>query len=278
MLANSLGKPAICFITGPNCPYVKSDMPQSPPKPPSPDAELVARIEAHVATTDKRISLLDYDGQIIWVKQQEKLSLKRRLQKGEAHAAFVAERDALQRLQKAGVPVPVIVAESDDYFATIDGGPSLKHLLRGHLGPSESHLDAYGAAGKQLALMHKMHLSHGRPSIKDMCWKDGRITFLDFERFHTKRNTPKGHMQDLVMMVFSAYAVTGRDCAEIDALIKGYRTNDAANHWQAAAKWCTGKRWVDTLTKPVQWRGAGKALEFKAIPLTLNAFTHGDRS
>ena len=166
----------------------------------------------------------------------------------------------------------MVVSEGPDYFAITDSGPTLKQLLQGLHGPSIAHLAAYKAAGKQLALLHKQRLSHGRPSVKDICWQDGRITFLDFERFHDKRNTPKGHMQDLVMMVFSAYAVMGRDCPEIDALITGYRGHDPAEIWQAGTKWCAKMGWVDMLTKPVQWRGEGKALEFKAIPLTLRAF------
>lgn len=239
----------------------------------TPDAELLARIISHVATTDQRVSRLQHDGQTIWIKKQERLSLRMRLQKGNAHSAFAAERDALHLLQKAGVPVPVIVAEGEGYFATADCGLPIKWLLLDYDGPSMRHMDAYAAAGKQLALMHQQHLSHGRPSVKDICWKDGRITFLDFERFHEKRNTPKGHMQDLVMLVFSAYAVTGRDCPEVDALIKGYRAHDPDGIWQAAALWCNRMRWIDYLTKPIQWRGDGKANDFKAIPLAIRAFT-----
>lgn len=267
-----LGKATICCITARKYTYERGSMSEKPTIPDAPDARLAALITAHVAATDRRVSMLEYQGQTIWVKKLEKLSLRMRLQKGDPSAAFLAERTALHRLQAAGVPVPRIVAEGPDYIAITDSGPSLKRLLLGLHGPSITHLDAFEAAGKQLALMHKQQLSHGRPSVKDICWKDGRITFLDFERFHDKRNTPKGHMQDLVMMVFSAYAITGRDCPEIEALITGYRCDDPADIWQAAAKWCAQKGWVDILTKPVQWRGAGKALEFKAIPLTIRAF------
>lgn len=236
-------------------------------------ATQLARIKAHAKATDQRISQLELGGQIIWVKKQENLSLRMRLQKGDAGTTFRAERAALHRLQAAGVPVPVVLAEGPDYIATLDSGLSLHLMLRGPLETLNERIAAFGMAGAALAKMHKQHLSHGRPSIKDICWQDGRITFLDFERFHEKRNTPKGHMQDLVMMVFSAYAVSGRDCPEIDALIKGYRENDPAGIWKMAAKWCGKMGWADILTKPVQWRKAGKAREFKAIPLTIKAFT-----
>lgn len=270
--SNCLGNPTICFITGPKYPYVMSNMPKNRITPPTADAALLAIIERHVATTKRRVSMIENNGRTIWIKKQENLSLRMRLQKGNARQAFMAERDGMHRLHQAGVPVPEIVAEGPDYFATADCGPPLKYLLLGILGSTTGHTEAFEAAGKQLALMHAKHLSHGRPSIKDICWQDGRITFLDFERFHNKRNTPKGHMQDLVMMVFSTYAVTGRDSPEVDALIKGYRDHDPASILQAAVRWCAKMRWIDYLTKPIQWRKPGKAVEFKAIPLTLNAF------
>jgi hypothetical protein len=105
-----------------------------------------------------------------------------------------------------------------------------------------------------------------------MCWGDGKITFLDFERYHEKRNTPHGHMQDLFMMVFSAYAVTNAQSPEIDALIASYQRHDPAGIWQHCQTWSRKMRWIDIATKPLQWRKPGRSREFKAIPLTLRAF------
>jgi len=265
-------KRLVCFVLDGKHPYVDGNMSQNPIPPPKTDAALLAAIAAHVAATDKRISRFEHDGQIIWIKRQEKLSLRMRLQKGDAQTAFRAERAALHRLQTAGVPVPKILLEGPDFIATADSGPTLQYLLQAQSGTVGQRATAFAAAGAQLAAMHASHLSHGRPSVKDICWDNGQITFLDFERFHAKRNTPKGHAHDLIMMVFSAYAITGCDCPEIDAAINGYRKNDPDLIWERAARWCHKMRWVDIATKPVQWRGPGKAREFKAIPLTLTAF------
>ena len=236
------------------------------------DVDLLAMILRHVERIDQRISSFEHKGQIIWVKKQERHTLRMRLQKGDAHSAFQAELDAYQQLKTADVPVPKVLAYGDSFIATADSGLSLHNMLLGEMEPQPIRIVAFRMAGEQLALMHKQQLSHGRPSIKDICWQDGHITFLDFERFSEKRHTAKGHMQDLVMMVFSAYSVSGRDCPEIDAMIKAYRENDPAGIWEMAAKWCAKKGWVDLVTKPIQWRGAGKAREFKAIPVTLKAF------
>lgn len=249
-------------------------MDQRPPIP-APDAALFAAVSAHVAATKARVSPMTYQGQTIWVKQRENLSLKMRLQKGSATAAFQAERAALRQLQAADVPVPAILAEGPDWFATADSGPSLKHLLYWQEGSLDSRKKTFAAAGHALAAMHAQHLSHGRPSIKDICWLDGRITFLDFERFHTKRNTPKGHAQDLVMFVFSAFVMTHGKSPEIDAAIEAYRANDPAHIWETAQAWCRKMRWLDFATKPVQWFDNGKNREFRAIPLTFAAFATG---
>ncbi len=265
---------AVCFVLGGKHTYIVGSMSQNPIAPSQPDAALLAAVTAHIAATDQRVSRFEHDGQIIWIKRQEKLSLRMRLQKGNAQTAFKAERTALHTLQTAGIPVPDILAEGPDFIATADSGPSLQYLLMAQSGTPSERAKAFKAAGEQLATMHAAHLSHGRPSIKDICWKNDHITFLDFERFHAKRNTPKGHMQDLIMLVFSAYAVTGRDCPEITGAIEGYRANDPDHIWERAARWCHKMRWVDFVTKPIQWRRAGKAREFKAIPLTLNAFSN----
>jgi len=242
---------------------------------PAPDAALEAQIIAHVAMTDKRISRITHQGRVIWVKRRENPGLVRRLQKGDPIIAFAAERAAMQTLRAAGVRVPEIVAEGVDFFASADSGVTLNLILVSQTEPLAQRVKAFTAAGVALARMHAAHLSHGRPSIKDICWQDGRITFLDFERYAAKRNTAKGHREDLILMVASAYSVTNRNGPEIEALMAGYRAHDPAGIWQSAEIWCHRMRWLIWATKPFQWRGAGKSRDFKAVPLTLAAFGVG---
>jgi len=242
---------------------------------PAPDADLEAHVAAHVAATDKRISRITHQGQVVWIKQREKPGLVLRLQKGDPAVAFAAERAAMQQLRTAGVPVPKILAQGEDFFATADCGAPLDYILRTLSGTVEERTLAFAAAGAALAAIHAAQLSHGRPSIKDICWQDGRITFLDFERFAAKRNSAKGHREDLILMISSAYSVTNQTGPEIDALMAGYRAHDPAGIWQSAETWCRKMRWLIWATKPFQWRRAGKSREFKAVPLTLAAFGVG---
>ncbi len=246
-------------------------MPENMPPAPS-DQALLDRITAHARRTDQRVSRIEHQGQSIWIKTPEKPGLRMWLQKGNADRAFAAERAALRTLQAAKAPVPEILCNSPDCIATRDSGLSLQYLIQSQHPPESDRIAAFASAGRELAKLHGRGFSHGRPAIKDMCWQNQRITFLDFERYHDKRNTPKGHMQDLIIMVFSAYAIAGKNCPEIEAMIAAYRQHDSAGIWQKAARWCGKMGWVDLLTKPVQWRKPGRGREFKAIPLTLKAF------
>jgi tRNA A-37 threonylcarbamoyl transferase component Bud32 len=196
-----------------------------------------------------------------------------RLQKGNPRHAFKAERAALKTLHALGAPVPPVLAEDTDFFVMPDRGPSLRDLLRKPVAAPSERARAFTAAARGLAGLHAKGLSHGRPSIKDICWDGRAATFLDVERYAEHRNTRRGHVQDLVILVFSAFAETGRPCPETEALIEGYRAADPGGIWQGAAQLCRRLGWLGPLSWPVrQLRGAR---EFKAIPLTLDAFGAG---
>ncbi len=76
------------------------------------DPRLTQKAQACTA----RVSKLEHQGQFYWVKREEKLSLRLRLQKGASASAFERERAALHQLAKLRAPVPAIVAEGPDFF------------------------------------------------------------------------------------------------------------------------------------------------------------------
>ncbi|MGB0958818.1 MAG: hypothetical protein ACPGVK_01095 [Halocynthiibacter sp.] len=229
-------------------------------------------IRSQVDATDARVTRLEFNSRVIWLKQPEQLNLRFRLQKGDSTRAFNAERTALKTLKSHGVPIPQIIAEGPDFIALGDSGTPLNQIIGNEDYSKAERIEIFTKAGQALAMLHQKGLSHGRPALKDLCWDGQQITFLDFERFSEKRNTPHGHAQDVVMFVFNTYAVAGRDCAELTAAIAAYRSHDTMGIWSRAQKWCANKGWINWLTKPIQMRRAGKAKEFKAIPLTLQLF------
>jgi len=234
------------------------------------DDDLIQCLRTALATNPGRVQSVCHQGRFVWVKRRETLSPLRRLQKGDPAAAFEAERRALYQWRDLRAPAPEILAEGPDFIALADSGTPLSTLLH------QAHADrltAFAAAGQALADLHTRHISHGRPSLRDICWDGGRITFLDLERYSVARNTPRGHAMDLVMFVFNGLAVGRGMTPELQTAIDAYRGHDVGGIWQRARAWCRGKRWIDWATKPIQLRGEGKSLEFKAIPLTLDVFS-----
>lgn len=230
--------------------------------------KLIACLRAALSENPARVQRVAYLDQFIWVKRRETLSPLRRLQKGNAAAAFESERRALHEWHRLQAPAPVILAEADDFIALADSGTPLSSLMS----VADGNVMAFEAAGRALAALHGQHLSHGRPSLKDICWDGTRITFRDLERYAHRRNTPGGHAQDVVMFVFNGLVIGRGLSPQMQAAIDSYRANDTAGIWAVAQVWCRGKRWVDWITRPVQRRRPGKANEFKAIPLTLATF------
>jgi hypothetical protein len=230
------------------------------------------RFDAAIAETPGRIGRFSVDGVTYWIKRVDKPNLINRLQKGPPLAAFNADLAAVKALAARGVGVPQIVGEGPGLFVTRDAGPTLSGMLRDQSGPVAERVAAFSAAGAALAGLHATGISHGRPVLRDLCWQDGQITFLDFENHRPDRNQPKHFRQDLIIFVLSCYAEQRRELPEIAAAKQAYRSQDALGIWQMAADWLRNKRWLDIVTKPVQWRADPHAREYKSIPITLRAF------
>ncbi|MCT8159843.1 phosphotransferase [Pseudoruegeria sp. SHC-113] len=234
---------------------------------------LQAAVQSHLAHSKARVARIDVDGEVIWVKRKQPERLRRRLTKGDSAKAFEAERSALHELADKGAPVPKILCEGADFMALSDSGISLHEMLRKEARGQEERVQAYAEAARALAALHGKGLSHGRPAPRDICWKDGRITFLDLERYAPSRNTVKGHRNDLVIFLYNVFATVGRDCPEAHAAAESYRAQDPGGIWQAAEGLCSRLRWVAPLSRPLQMRAGKKSWEFKAIPLTLDLFS-----
>jgi tRNA A-37 threonylcarbamoyl transferase component Bud32 len=237
--------------------------------PVSPD--LVAEVRRAISGAPRRVRRVQIGPTAYWVKQRETLPWRLRLQKGDPARAFEAERAALHVLAATDLPVTPIVAEGPDFFATADQGTTLDRMLRDDTGPEADRIAAFAAAGRGLAAFHAQGRSHGRPSIRDICWDGSRVTFIDLERYRPRRNHATGHAQDLIMFVLSAYTAAGDERAEIDAACAAYRDAAPGEIWPLAQRWCRRLRWIGVLTRPLQ-RHPGRHAEFRAIPLTLRRF------
>ncbi len=236
--------------------------------------DLAVEVGRAIDGATRRVRRVEIGHAAYWVKQRERLGLRLRLQKGDPARAFDAERTALHTLAGRGLPVAEIVAEGPDFFATADQGATLNRLLADDAVPEAERIAAFAAAGRGLAAFHRQGLSHGRPSIRDICWDGSSVTFIDLERYRPRRNRPSGHAQDLIMFVLSAYTAAGEERPEIDAACDAYREAAPPGIWPLAQKWCRRLRWIGALTRPLQ-RDPGRHAEFRAIPPTLRRFGAG---
>ena len=181
-----------------------------------------------------RIERVSHEGRDVWVKRAETLQGLHRVLKGDPRSGFEREKAALQSMQGRGLPVPDLVASGDGYFATEAVGENLLALMRREGQSSPAFHRALGAGAAALARLHGAGVSHGRPNLKDICWKNGDVRFIDFERASPSRNTAKGHATDLLLFVYNTMAETGGNSSEAEIAITAYRENDTAGIWPLA--------------------------------------------
>lgn len=183
-----------------------------------------------------RIERTVVSGQPGWVKRAEHVGLRLRLQKGDPRRLFESERRAYLSLQDAHLPFPKVLASGPDHFVLADAGPTVRSLLRA-AGPQDPGARAaLVAAAEALARLHGAGYSHGRPNLCDICWQDGRITFIDLEKYRVTQNTRAGHIRDLLIFFFDLCAETGAVDAAVLAARDAYCRQDAQGIWAGAVQ------------------------------------------
>lgn len=234
---------------------------------PSIDPELAAKIAAGTG----RVERIEHAGKVIWVKRPEVLRGKLRLYKGDPQRAFKAEREALIDLSDKGLPVAKLVAYGDDFFAIENAGKPLKTMLRLEDHPKAARIAVMEEAARALAQLHLAGVSHGRPNLKDILWQSGDVCFIDFERASPKRNTSKGHAEDVILFFFSAFAEIEGDYAAIDAAQKAYVAAGGGEFWKTAVTKMSKLRWAYWVSRlAVPFLGQGR--DFQAIKPTFDYF------
>jgi tRNA A-37 threonylcarbamoyl transferase component Bud32 len=237
---------------------------------------MIDALQARVRGLDPagpHIRRIEVGGQAFWVKRAERPTLRMRVQKGSPARAFAAERQALRELNAAGAPVPPLCLEGADFVVVPDCGVVVATVLRSDPDPLV-RAAALFEAGRALGRLHGLGFSHGRPSPKDMCLMDGTVTLIDFERYRTRLNRPRGHARDLVVFAFNVLVNALDDGPEVADALAGYRETAPDTIWPLAQAMARRMAWADWLTRPVQ-RLEGRAREFKAIPRTRALFLDG---
>lgn len=254
------------------CPAALPDAGPVAPRDAAAGAAAVAAAvaEARARSGRSRVGRVTIGGREHWVKWQEVLTGRLRLQKGDPARGFARERAAFAALSGCGLPVPELAASGPDFLLVPDMGPSLlKFLRRSGAAPAE-RLAACRAGGAALAALHRAGFAHGRPNLKDICWAGGRATLIDFERFDPARNG-RGRMRgDVLLLAFSACAELGTEAPEFAAMMQGYREDAPAGVWAAAVRLARRTGWMAPPPALLRWIDGRKG-ELAALRPTLRA-------
>lgn len=155
--------------------------------------------------TAPRISRVDWNGTPAWLKRVEVLPLRYRIQKGDPQKLFETEKAIYRKLAKLNLPGPEVLDEGPDYMVIRDAGSTLQDILLGD--DSDASDAALVRSAVALGALHKGGFAHGRPAPRDICIRDDRVTFLDWEQYNVSRDTNKGYANDLIVFVFFTLAL-----------------------------------------------------------------------
>lgn len=182
----------------------------------------------------RRIGQVEVDGRLGWRKQVETLGLSLRLRKGDPQKGFDREKNTYLSVQGQGLPVPDLLDVGEDYFVTADAGQNLNRLRKANTASPAVFHNALVEAATALAHLHAGGFCHGRPALKDICWQDGRVTFIDLDRAGPGSADGQGYARDILIFFFSAITETGGTGPEIAAAARAYRHADTGGHWDRA--------------------------------------------
>ena len=136
----------------------------------------------------ERVFRFKYLGKHYWLKQPEQLKGIWLLLKPYPKQHFKEECEILQHLNNIGAPVPKLCGFGDDYLVLEDAGPTLNIWLNDETlsWAEKSHI--LHSAIEILINLHQQGIFHGRPAIRDIAWRDGQISFMDFESHSKSHN------------------------------------------------------------------------------------------
>lgn len=144
-------------------------------------------------------------GDIYWIKRRRSNG-RNRLVKYSPDIEFQSEVARIT-IAAAVLPelVPKIVVLTPTYMVTKDTGESIEDWLDKENVSGEDKEHMLYEVGRGLARLHNAGIAHGRPAPRDITWRDGQVTFLDWEnRLYFKR-IERQRVQDFLLLFQGIY-------------------------------------------------------------------------
>ena len=194
-----------------------------------------------------RVEKISFKGEPAWIKRPEperkdslvllhkalEYVLPQVLHRTGASGGIEAIKDEAVRLkifEAASLPVPKILALTDDALILSSTGNQLRKTLRDNQNKPE-HVALLRLAMEGLKSIHEAGLCHGRPFLKDMTVDaNGKLYFLDLEEDpRAKMSLQDAQARDVWMLLASCTEFCSDPLHELAALLKYYTSNSSTD-------------------------------------------------
>ncbi len=199
---------------------------------------------------DRRIISFSLNGKTYWIKR--KLSNQRNTWiKYSAEKEFLYEAARITIAAQARPElVPPVEALTSDYIVTGDSGPSLCDWVENPKLPADRKLHILEMTGEGLAKLHESKIIHGRPALRDITFKNEKITFLDWQSRLYFNDISKQKIQDVLMLLHGMYRENyEEETLYAAALEKGYKHIAGEKTWKETEQLLKKYRFVGKIAK-----------------------------
>ncbi len=186
-----------------------------------------------VAHKGTRIHSFYFQDKKYWLKQPEQLEGIERFLKPSPKRAFQKELDNLRFLTTNGAPVAKLMCYGDDYMVLEDAGRSASSYIESREQADDFINQMLATCGSTLANLHRQNLTHGRPALRDMVYKDGKVCFVDFENGKIGKNMMRQKVRDSLLYIHSLGRAEFLKPNQMAAAIAHYHSVCDKDEWQA---------------------------------------------
>lgn len=210
-------------------------------------SEIIAQ-QRHSNPTQRIIKFM-YADQSYWIKQVEATRGVMRLLKGNPRTALQREIHILSQLNRVNAPCAAIIESGEDYLVLSDVGTTAYQKLN-HAGGMAEKIAIVMQCAKALANLHQLDLVHGRPALRDMGVKEGKVRFIDFESDINHANLEYNKVRDLLVFLHDIYRSGHASPDMVQCAINTYKINDGEQIYQKTEQFLLRWRWLYYLLKP----------------------------
>ena len=198
----------------------------------------------------RRIISFPWNGTTYWVKR--KINNRR-----NTWFKYSAEKEFLYEVARITIAAqahpeltPLIKVLTSDYIVTGDSGPDLCYWMETPDLEKDEKLRILELAGAGLATLHKSDIIHGRPALRDITFKNEKITFLDWQSRLYFNDISKQKIQDVLMLLHGLYRENyEEESLYAAALEKGYKHIAGEKTWKETKQLLKKYRFVGKIAK-----------------------------